>query len=177
MCIYSLTQIWISYMFSMTWFIFYNKSSIFRLRNWFEVYYIKVSVVFRKCIQTRFDQLDIVIILLQDPEKVQKDVKLVFWSCITQLWKIWRPTKVRDFLKCSLQAVNSTLQFLHIQNAITLSCIVNLLFSDSKPGIYQVFWQIQKMFRNAAWNISLWWATRYENWLNSKVFNAEVWFS
>ena len=38
--------------------------------------YIKVSVVFRKCIQTRFDQLDIEIILLQDPEKVQRDVKL-----------------------------------------------------------------------------------------------------
>ena len=38
--------------------------------------YIKVSVVFRKYIQTRFDQLDIEIILLQDPEKVQRDVKL-----------------------------------------------------------------------------------------------------
>ena len=44
--------------------------------------YIKVSVVFRKCIQTRFDQLDIVIIL-----------------------------QGTRFLKCSLQAVNSTLQF------------------------------------------------------------------
>ena len=32
-----LTQIWIFYTFSMTWFIFYNKSIIFRLRNWFEV--------------------------------------------------------------------------------------------------------------------------------------------
>ena len=38
--------------------------------------YIKVSVVFRKHIKTRFNQLDIEIILLQDPEKVQRDVKL-----------------------------------------------------------------------------------------------------
>ena len=34
--------------------------------------YIKVSVVFRKYIQTRFDQLDIKIILFQDPEKFRE---------------------------------------------------------------------------------------------------------
>ena len=55
----------------------------------------------------RFDQLDIEIILLQNPEKVQKDVKLKFFEAMKDL-KTYEGTR---FLKCSLQAVNSTLQF------------------------------------------------------------------
>ena len=69
-----------------------------------------MSVVFRKHIKTRFNQLDIEIILLQDPEKVQRDVKLKFSEAVSLSDERLKTYEGMRFLKCSLQAVDSTLQ-------------------------------------------------------------------
>ena len=93
-----LIKVWIFYTFSITWFIFYNKSIIFRLRNWFEV-----SLYQGVCRIQEIYSNAIWPIRYRDNSfarswKSSERCKVKgFWSCITQLWKIWRPTKVWDF--------------------------------------------------------------------------------
>ena len=61
--------------------------------------YIKVSVVFRKYIQTRFDQLDIEIILLQDPEQVQRDVKLKVSEAVSLSYERFEDLRLYEIFK------------------------------------------------------------------------------
>ena len=72
----------IFYTFSMTWFIFYNKSIIFRLRNWFEV-----SLYQGVCRIQEIYSNAIWSIRYQDNSfarswKVQRDVKLKFSEAV-----------------------------------------------------------------------------------------------